>query len=321
MHRATAEVDVRDDERAPWAIPAARLWHGGLVMGVVGWWALMGLVPASRAHFLPAAMGDASLWAFLVPDVLLVALPSLVAWSRLPDRPEEARWTSWFVLGGLAYSAVWSLAASLWTWQAPLGPMVMLPVAFVHAVLSWTLQPRTRWFREATEATTAARLLKTVADAVLFTGVFLFVAAILIRLFEDTYHVPRAAGLPWAPTFAVVGAMNLGGLVSGSWLVFHGDGTPLPVDTARRLVVVGPYRWVRNPMAALGIYQGFVLALGLGSWLTALYVLFGATLWHGFVRPIEERDLRERFGPAYEAYCAEVSLWVPVPPSWRRARR
>ena len=39
-----------------------------------------------------------------------------------------------------------------------------------------------------------------------------------------------------------------------------GKGTPLPLDHASDLVVVGPYKYVRNPMAVSGIGQGLAVA-------------------------------------------------------------
>ena len=299
------------------ALRAARLWMPTLVLGVLGWWALMLALPASRGHFLPAAMGDGALWAFLVPDLCFVALPTVFAWRQIDASRVQARWTAWLVTGALAYSAVWSLAASLWAWQAPLGPMLMLPAAFVQAVVAWTLQPPDRWFRVAEPASVWVRAGRTVADAALFTGAFLVVALALIRLFEDTYGLPRVQGLPWAPVAVAIVMMNLGGLVSGLWLVKDGEGTPLPVDTAAVLVATGPYAYIRNPMAALGIAQGVLAALALGSPLTLAYALFGGVFWHVFVGRIEEEDLERRFGEAYVRYRGAVPLWIPRLRPWR----
>lgn len=90
-----------------------------------------------------------------------------------------------------------------------------------------------------------------------------------------------------------------------------GRGTPAPFDPPRRLVVRGPYRFVRNPM-----YIGAALALGgaaifyssvslLGYAALFLLVMHGFVVWH------EEPTLRQSFGPAYEAYCNQVGRWWP----------
>jgi protein-S-isoprenylcysteine O-methyltransferase Ste14 len=93
--------------------------------------------------------------------------------------------------------------------------------------------------------------------------------------------------------------------------VWIGKGTPAPFDPPRRLVVQGPYRFVRNPM-----YIGAGLALA-GAALfyesVPLLVYVGAFLLasHLFVLLYEEPTLRRTFGPEYEAYCHRVRRWWP----------
>ncbi len=94
-------------------------------------------------------------------------------------------------------------------------------------------------------------------------------------------------------------------------MAFHGRGTPLPTATAPLLVIQGPYRFVRNPMATAGIIQGLAIGWYFGSFGILLYSLLGAHIWHWFVRPVEEKDLTSRFGEAYRDYQASVGLWVP----------
>jgi len=78
----------------------------------------------------------------------------------------------------------------------------------------------------------------------------------------------------------------------------------------QRLVVEGPYRYVRNPL-----YDGdFCLIVGAAlltrSWalvlVAALYLVQLA-----FQLPFEERELRERFGAPYRRYCELVPRFVP----------
>lgn len=91
----------------------------------------------------------------------------------------------------------------------------------------------------------------------------------------------------------------------------QGRGTPLPLQTARKLVVHGPYRFVRNPMAVAGIAQGLAVGMFLANWLVISYALLGAVSWHLLCRPAEERDLLQRFGEPYRAYRGAVPLWWP----------
>lgn len=93
-------------------------------------------------------------------------------------------------------------------------------------------------------------------------------------------------------------------------LAVIGKGTPAPFDPPRRLVIRGPYRFVRNPM-----YIGAGLALAGAALFYKSWPLLGYTgLFllgvHLFVL-YEERTLRQTFGEPYEAYCVRVGRWWP----------
>lgn len=104
------------------------------------------------------------------------------------------------------------------------------------------------------------------------------------------------------------------------WCVWNfaavGRGTPGLWDAPRRVVAVGPYRWVRNPIyvAALMIVAGeawLFLSLSVLAYAGAMAIFF-----HLFVTGYEERMLRRRFGSAYLDYRRAVPRWIP-----RRPRR
>jgi len=101
------------------------------------------------------------------------------------------------------------------------------------------------------------------------------------------------------------------GLISGYTMARIGEGTPLPVDTARKLVIAGPYRFIRNPMAVAGTIQSVATGIFLGSPLVLLATVFSAALWNYLVRPPEEADLLARFGEPYREYSENVRCWVP----------
>jgi protein-S-isoprenylcysteine O-methyltransferase Ste14 len=98
--------------------------------------------------------------------------------------------------------------------------------------------------------------------------------------------------------------------------VRQGRGVPMPVLTARHLVVTGFYRYVRNPMyvAVLSVIVGQGLLLGSGPVLR--YAVVVAAGFHLFVLLHEEPSLRSRFGAEYEAYCRAVRRWLPRLSPW-----
>lgn len=102
------------------------------------------------------------------------------------------------------------------------------------------------------------------------------------------------------------------GLTSAYFMVRDGAGTPLPLDQTNHLVVSGPYRYVRNPMAIAGIGQGLAISIAFQSIPILIYSVLGAIVWQMVVRPAEERDMAQRFGEPYEVYRRKVSCWIPT---------
>ena len=97
-----------------------------------------------------------------------------------------------------------------------------------------------------------------------------------------------------------------------------GKGTPAPFDPPRRLVIRGPYRFVRNPM-----YLGAAVALaGAALFYQSLallaFVAVFLLLAHLFVVLYEEPTLRRSFGHQYHAYCEHVHRWWPGPVATRQ---
>jgi protein-S-isoprenylcysteine O-methyltransferase Ste14 len=114
---------------------------------------------------------------------------------------------------------------------------------------------------------------------------------------------------------AVGRLMFVAGYTLAQWsavtLVRQGNGTPLPLDSPRDLVIEGPYRHVRNPMAMGSLFQGLAVGANHGSPLVLAYVFIGALVWDQLARPWEEAYLERRFGDRYRDYRAAVRCWIP----------
>jgi len=94
--------------------------------------------------------------------------------------------------------------------------------------------------------------------------------------------------------------------------VFIGKGTPAPFDPPRKLVIRGPYRFVRNPMY---IGAGMTLAgaaLFYESLSIFIYTCLFFLITHLFVVLYEEPTLRRTFGDEYETYFHRVRRWMPA---------
>jgi protein-S-isoprenylcysteine O-methyltransferase Ste14 len=111
-------------------------------------------------------------------------------------------------------------------------------------------------------------------------------------------HLPDGLRLTGA-LMAALGALLL--VDAFVRFVAEGAGTPAPVAPTDRLVVGGPYRWVRNPMylAVLATILGQAL---LGRPLLLAHAVVVGIAVAAFVRRYEEPTLADRYGAAYDDY-------------------
>jgi protein-S-isoprenylcysteine O-methyltransferase Ste14 len=95
------------------------------------------------------------------------------------------------------------------------------------------------------------------------------------------------------------------------------DGTPAPPAPTAHLVVVGPYRYVRNPMylAVLAIIVGQALLARSGGALAYAAVVLLAV--GSFVLGYEQPTLEAEYGEEYRDYQRHVRGWLPRLRPWR----
>lgn len=153
-------------------------------------------------------------------------------------------------------------------------------------------------------------LLRALTYASVFVGlVLVFLPSRLLQ--RAGLGRPESLGLlEWVGIAIVVAGAGL-----ALWCVLAfaviGRGTPAPFDAPRRLVVRGPYRFVRNPMyigaaSALAGAALFYRSLSLLAF-TAAFVL----VTHLFAVLYEEPALHRTFGDEYDAYRRRVRRWLP----------
>lgn len=153
-------------------------------------------------------------------------------------------------------------------------------------------------------------LVRAITYATLFIG---FLLVFLPARVLSWSGITRPVGIGPAQIAGV--AVGTGGALLALWciatFVVVGRGTPAPFDPPRNLVVVGPYRWVRNPM-----YIGAALALSgaalfYESWALIGYCAAFLFVTYLFVVLYEEPALRATFGDSYVRYCDRVGRWLP----------
>ena len=113
---------------------------------------------------------------------------------------------------------------------------------------------------------------------------------------------------PWGLVPLVLGVVVLALTVREFYVA--GRGTLAPWSPPRTLVTSGLYRYSRNPM-----YVGVLLilcgwAIGLWSWVLAIYAAGIAIAVHVRVLVNEEPFLARTHGEAWTAYRARVGRWL-----------
>jgi protein-S-isoprenylcysteine O-methyltransferase Ste14 len=90
-----------------------------------------------------------------------------------------------------------------------------------------------------------------------------------------------------------------------------GEGTPAPFDPPKKLVIEGPYIYLRNPMM-VGVWLVlFGESLIFGSVLLGTWFLCVCGLCLILIPVWEEPDLEKRFGEPYREYERKVPRWLP----------
>lgn len=176
---------------------------------------------------------------------------------------------------------------------------------------------------EARPAHFAVNCRKTVLQTLVMWFIFLGLGPLFTWQIETLLgfsHWRFAFNHQWLCGITLFCAGALLAWSSAYFLVSRGQGTPLPSDAPRHLVIAGPYRFVRNPMAMGSLVQGLAIGLGLGSPLVLIYTSIGIFVWNYVARPWEEFDLARRFGASYEDYRKAVRCWIPRRRAYRAQR-
>lgn len=141
-----------------------------------------------------------------------------------------------------------------------------------------------------------------------------FIVLVLVPVLIHSFWEPMF----FSNTFSLIMGtlLMLTGLAFLAWsnvlFVVYGEGTLAFWDAPKKLVVLGPYRYVRNPMQI-----GMITSLwGLSLVFNSFALLYWSLIYWGFIQfwllYKEEKDLTTRFGEVYTRYKQEVPRWIPL---------
>jgi protein-S-isoprenylcysteine O-methyltransferase Ste14 len=146
----------------------------------------------------------------------------------------------------------------------------------------------------------------------LVIGLPLFLSIVIVFARPQLLSWANAALPTW---LQAVGAGMALAAIPAAWWVFRSIGRNVSetilTKNDHQLVTIGPYRWIRHPLYA----TGSLLLLGIGLATTNGLVLglamIGVLAIRIFVVPMEERELRARFGEAYRKYALGSGGMLP----------
>ena len=174
---------------------------------------------------------------------------------------------------------------------------------------------RDRWISLLHRAATGTRKTRTLLTPVglaifgVFTGSFVILSLIMDRWLSLPW--PLSSGISWIIALLSI-VIGVGGTAWSALHFFKMKGTPVPFNPPPKLVLTGPYEYVRNPMLT-GVFIflfgiGFAIkSLSLVVVFTPLYIL--ANVWE--LKMIEEPELVRRLGEGYVDYRHRTPMFIP----------
>ncbi len=166
------------------------------------------------------------------------------------------------------------------------------------------------FYKGATSSKKIRRILTS------FGGVFFLGIIFMIYL---SFQMDRLLGFPKLIPGSYDLLISLPFLMTGFclwlwsvWKFMKAKGTPVPFNPPPKLVVDGPYAYMRNPMM-LGV---FLLLIGIGIFsgslsLTVIFVPAFILIVVLEIKYIEEPELEKRLGKEYMEYRKNTPMMIP----------
>lgn len=151
-------------------------------------------------------------------------------------------------------------------------------------------------------------------------AVLIIIPAAILWLARN-FSIGWGFGLPWDALIVLAAAVLIG---TGLYYLFVtialfasiGKGTLAPWSPTSKLVIIGPYRFVRNPMISGVLMTLLGEAVAFGSMGIFIWFLLFLLVNHIYFIRSEEPGLARRFGEEYLEYKRNVPRWIPRLRPW-----
>ena len=90
------------------------------------------------------------------------------------------------------------------------------------------------------------------------------------------------------------------------------SGTPFPMLPTKKLIIVGPFKYCRNPMTlgTIMVYSG--VAILIGSYTALFVIVIFSLILIVYLKLLEEKELEMRFGKEYLEYKKNTPFILPI---------
>jgi len=269
---------------------------------VLLWWIGIIVIDDFYKVFEYTSLSKKIFLCFMAPDVIVIAILSLIkSYTKIKN-------IEYVILGGFLYATLFCFAVSVTSGDGRISTLAMTLGLCFNSFLCFSKYT----LRSAKLNSVAINYAKTIVLIICTWGIFLGVLPCFILLVLNgnvRLDLPSPHGVVACVMFLMASCI---GLASAHTMVRLGNGTPLPFDATNKLVVAGPYKYIRNPMAFSGFIQGVSVALLFLSVGVLVYFIVGILCWECVIRKYEEKDLLEKYGQEYITYTSKVKCWVPT---------
>jgi len=156
-------------------------------------------------------------------------------------------------------------------------------------------------------------LLRALVNLIVLAGIALIIIPLLLA------RIDPFKGNTWTPGIIIIafGALILLGCARDFFV--SGKGTVAPWDPPKKLVIVGLYKFVRNPMYLGDLFLVLGWSIYFNSPILFLYVIFLSLFFHGGVIFREEPWLESQFQEQWQIYKTNVRRWLPRVKPWQQS--
>ena len=149
--------------------------------------------------------------------------------------------------------------------------------------------------------------------------VLVFIPSVILFFSQETPFIPDLQ-YPNEVTFLfAVAFFGVGGYLAintAALFTLFGRGTPAPWEPPQKLVIAGPYRYVRNPMIIGVIFMLIGETILFNSWPLFMWTILFLAGQMAYLPLVEEKALIKRFGDPYSMYMMAVPRWIPSFRCW-----